>query len=177
MTLQWDSQKFDPQHSLTISLWGYREKSDVYPSLTHLVELAGGIANSGEHELNQNDIPNIDLSRYDFTFGFISINMTGEEFTNTIWSKPIPLAWFMRKYWEREYGVDEWNKRFCQDWFNIEKEADRFATTVFRCPCTIAQSDLDRGRFAPDLQCNVIDKNCESLHHGAQHCVTSGRPS
>jgi hypothetical protein len=82
----------------------------------------------------------------------------------------------MRPYWIREYGI-AWNQRFCSHWFDIESQLDRFATTVFRCPCTITQSERDRGRFAPDLQCNVIDKKCDTLHHGSQHCVRTARPS
>jgi sushi domain-containing protein 2 len=85
-------------------------------------------------------------------------------------------AWFLRKHWIREYGQN-WNRRFCMDWFDREMQEDRFAITVFRCPCTITQSELDRGRFAQDMQCNIIEKKCESLHHGAQHCVRTGRPS
>jgi hypothetical protein len=85
-------------------------------------------------------------------------------------------GWFFRKYWRREYG-SKWNERFCMDWFERESQEDRFAITLFRCPCTMAQSELDRGRFSPDQQCNVIDKKCDARHHGAQHCVRTSRPS
>lgn len=82
----------------------------------------------------------------------------------------------MRTYFEIEFG-SKWDQKFCRKWFDRESELDYFATTVFRCPCKINIADLDRGRFAPDLQCNVIDKKCHILHHGSQHCVRTARPS
>ncbi|KAK4336770.1 hypothetical protein RND71_043857 [Anisodus tanguticus] len=59
----------------------------------------------------------------------------------------------------------------------IEEKGDRFATTLFQCPCTKEQALLDRGRFSPDLECNIIDRKCDTFHRGAQHCVRSARPS
>ena len=82
----------------------------------------------------------------------------------------------MSQYYEMEFG-SSWNQKFCQRWFDRESQLDYFATTVFRCPCRINLADLDRGRFAPDLQCNVIEKKCNVLHHGSQHCVRTARPS
>ncbi|CAG2178312.1 unnamed protein product, partial [Oppiella nova] len=153
------------------------EKLDVYPSLTFLVELQTNLENSGKYELDLNSLPQLPaLDNYEFTFGFIGINITGEQWSQTLWSKPTPLGWYMRPYWIKEYGHN-WSERFCRNWFNRESELDRFAITVFRCPCTMTQSERDRGRFAPDLQCNVIDKKCDTLHHGALHCVRTARPS
>ena len=178
LTIKWNQSPFNWHNDapLTISLWGYKEEDQVYPTLTFITELVTGIPNTGEYVLDLNSLPEIRISKYDFPFGFIGINHTGRDFTPNLWSKPLPLAWYMNPYWQREYGQN-WQESFCSSWFDAEMEADRFALTVFRCPCTVEQSDYDRGRFAPDVQCNVIDKKCENLHHGALHCVRTARPS
>ncbi|CAG2176495.1 unnamed protein product [Oppiella nova] len=179
MIIKWNNNRliWDSSKLVTLSIWGYQEKTDsLYPTLKWVADIVRGIPNSGEYALNLNDLPEIQLDRYDYHFGFIGVNQTDEEFTITQWSKPMPLGWFFRKYWRREYG-SKWNERFCMDWFERESQEDRFAITLFRCPCTMAQSELDRGRFSPDQQCNVIDKKCDARHHGAQHCVRTSRPS
>ncbi|RWS03900.1 AMOP: sushi: nidogen and VWD domain-containing protein-like protein, partial [Dinothrombium tinctorium] len=88
----------------------------------------------------------------------------------------MPLAWFMEKIWRREYG-NRWNEIFCNQWADIEANSLHFATTLFRCPCTGQQALIDRVRFAPHLLCNLIDKKCDSMHHGAHFCIRSSRPS
>jgi hypothetical protein len=172
-----------------MSLWGYRETGDVYPSLTYIDTLA----DPGSLRLGQ-IYTTIDLSLFrdrkndgttDLIFGFIAINLTdstilGKDIKQSpiIWSRPMPLAWYFKKQWERKYGYNgKWKEKFCYDWSQHESHNDRFATTVFRCPCTLQQAQLDRGRFSPDLECNVVDRKCDTFHRGAQHCVKTGRPS
>ncbi|XP_054161232.1 protein mesh-like [Oppia nitens] len=181
LTIGWNSDDLTwlDNAQVSVSIWGYRELSDVYPQLTYLVELAQGADNNGQLELDLANLPKLvpgQFDNYEFTFGYLAVNVTGDQWSQTLWSKPMPLGWFMRPYWIREYGHN-WSGRFCSKWFDREQELDRFALTVFRCPCTIVQSERDRGRFAPDLQCNVIDKKCDTQHHGAQHCVRTARPS
>lgn len=79
---------------VSISLYGYQEKNTVYPKLTYLTTLAEGIPNEGEYSLDLHDLAPISkyLPNYEFTFGFIGINVTGETWTQTIWSKPMPLG-------------------------------------------------------------------------------------
>lgn len=123
--------------------------------------------------------------KWDMTFGFIALNLTnpailgqGVKQSPTLWSRAMPLAWYFKKQWQNRYGYGEkWKAHFCEAWYDREKVADRFATTVFQCPCTKEQALLDRGRFAPDTECNIIDRKCDTFHRGAQHCVRSARPS
>lgn len=90
--------------------------------------------------------------------------------------KTFVTGWLLRKHWQVEFGR-RWQTNFCQKWYEREDQNEYFATTLFRCPCTLAQAELDKGRFAPDERCNVVDKKCDSRHVGAQHCIRSARPS
>ncbi|XP_076359572.1 sushi domain containing 2 mesh [Tachypleus tridentatus] len=189
LTLNWESTKLSWQTkaSVALHLWGFEEK-DQEPSLTYISEL-----NDGETILNdQGKRYNMDVSKFkdrrdygklSYSFGLISVNLTDATFMDrkfrsspVLWSNPIPLAWYFYHQWRREWG-NEWKNYMCEQWYLNEKYSDRFATTNFRCPCTLTQAELDRGRFSPDTQCNVINKNCEVFFKGAHHCVRSGRPS
>lgn len=188
MEIEWKPEKLSgfTNTQAQISLWGYREGREEYPHLTYIDTLVDSVDLSKGKTI-------IDLTQfhtrnnpdtYDIPFGFIQMNLTnpkvlGNFHTSTaIWSRAMPLAWYFKQQWERQYGQGEkWKRHFCQKWFERESYSDYFATTVFRCPCTKAQAELDRGRFSPDLECNVIDRKCHTFHRGALHCVKSGRPS
>lgn len=188
MELKWKSEKlsWDLRQQAQISLWGYRESNDVYPQLTYIDTLVDGVTLSQAKltiDVTQfRGRTNLDTS--DILFGFIMMNLTNPKVLGdfvkspAIWSRPMPLAWYFKSQWEREYGVDgKWKRYFCQNWFTRESYSDYFATTLFRCPCHLSQAQLDLGRFSPDLECNVVDRKCETFHNGALHCVKSGRPS
>lgn len=164
--------------SATISIWSYQEieTSTSYPRMTWLLDIVRGVPNNGVYNLDLNSLPRWKLDRFDFTFGFIGVNITDKVLSMTEWSRPMPLGWLMRKSWRQEYGL-QWQENFCRRWFERENSLEYFATTVFRCPCTLKQAELDKGRFAPDEQCNVFDKKCDSRHFGAMHCVRTARPS
>ncbi|XP_035228405.1 protein mesh-like [Stegodyphus dumicola] len=187
-TVKWKHEKLtmDERAPVTIALWGYRESNENYPRLTYIDLLTEDTVISGARQYS------LDLDVYknrwnwdklDIYFGFIAINLTepeilrdGSRQSPVLWSGPLPLAWYFRHQWHRKYGKN-WKKEICEDWYFREKYSDRFAITLFRCPCTVAQAKLDRGRFAPDLQCNEIDRKCETFHKSAYHCVRSGRPA
>ena len=95
MTIRWNSGSliWDSTKLVTISIWGYQEKSDtLYPTLKWIADLVRGIPNSGEYILDLNQLPELKLDRYDYHFGFIGVNQTDQEFTITQWSKPMPLG-------------------------------------------------------------------------------------
>ena len=95
MTIEWSSDEltWDSNAKVSISIWGYREKLDVYPSLTFVVELAQNIENSGKYEVDLSNLAKLPpLENYEFTFGFIAINVTANQWTQTLWSRPIPLG-------------------------------------------------------------------------------------
>lgn len=190
LRFKWNPNKlpsFDPNAAITVSLWGYRETTDLYPSLTYIDVLSEGTRLSqGELSLsldtfNQRDNRNL----LDITFGFLAINLTNpggrgaganqQMVSPTIWSRTMPLAWYFHPQWSYWYG--DWKYKFCSAWYEKESFSDRFATTVFRCPCTRQQALLDKGRFSPDLECNIVDRKCDTFHRGALACFRSGRPS
>lgn len=52
-----------------------------------------------------------------------------------------------------------------------------FANELPMCPCLLRQAIVDRGRYAPDFDCDQ-DGNTQCFYHqGAQHCVTTGIPN
>lgn len=180
LTIRWKNEKLtdDLTKPVTISIWAYQELGDSpYPQMQWLVDLVSSVPNTGKFKLNLNQLPELNnLERYDYHFGFIGVNMTGMELTMTEWSAPLPLGWLLHRKWRQEYG-EQWATNFCNKWFDRESQQQYFATTLFRCPCTLAQAEADKGRFAPDERCNVIDKKCQARNVGAAHCVRSARPS
>lgn len=191
MEIKWKPEKLFTNYkqvplSAQLSLWGYKESNDVYPTLTYIDTLVDSVPlQQSKMTLDVTQFRSrVNLATSDILFGFIALNLTNYKSIGdyvrspTIWSRPMPLAWYFKKQWEREYGEDgKWKRYFCQNWFQRESFSDYFATTVFRCPCTYSQALLDLGRFSPDLECNVIDRKCETFHNGALHCVKTGRPS
>lgn len=188
LELKWHPQKLSWRNdtSVTISLWGYRETMNVYPQLTYITTLAPS-ARLGQSSFR------MDLSMFrdrddpdhqDILFGFIAVNLTNPSValgrnmrqSPVIWSRPMPLAWYFRPQWVRSLGYN-YKDYFCSNWHERESFADRFAATVWRCPCTLKQVSIDKGRFSPDLQCNIIDRRCDTFHRDALHCVQTGRPS
>ncbi|CAG2178697.1 unnamed protein product, partial [Oppiella nova] len=182
--MKWHKLGWDENARVTLSLWGYRETGGVYPHLTY-IDTLGDPGSLRLGQLRTSIDPNLYRDRNyttsDITFGFIAINLTdptilGKDMKHspTIWSRPMPLAWYFKTQWEREYGNNgRWKEHFCHDWFQQES----YVQEVSRCPCTLQQAELDRGRFSPDLECNVIDRKCDTFHRGAQHCLRTGRPS
>lgn len=187
LPFKWNPTKlaWDMNALVTISLWGYRESTDLYPSLTYIDTLAEGVRlGVREYELALDvfkDRYNHGLT--DITFGYLAINLTNPRIfgdrvktSPVIWSRTMPLAWYFKPQWDRIYKY-QWKEEMCKTWFDRESWADRFATTNFKCPCTRQQALLDKGRFSPDLECNIVDRKCDTFHRGALDCFRSGRPS
>lgn len=187
LELKWRPQKlfWGNDSRVTVSLWGYREAMNVYPTLTYITTLSQGISlGRAQYKLDLSQFRDRDdPETRDILFGFIAVNLTNPSVLDvrmrhspTIWSRPMPLSWYFRPQWIRTIG---WSYKdyFCKNWHERESFADRFAATVWRCPCTLAQVNVDRGRFSPDLQCNIIDRRCDTFHREALHCVNTGRPS
>ncbi|KAH9373666.1 hypothetical protein HPB48_008100 [Haemaphysalis longicornis] len=184
--IKWNPHKLINNNNTNVQLhlWGYNDDYE-YPQLTYIDTLSSGMRN-GDMRYTINTEMYRDRYNWDklnFKFGFLGMNLTdgnaiAKDYRGspTIWSRPMPLAWYFANQWDRAYGSD-WKERFCNEWFDRETNSDRFALTLWRCPCTMKQSDFDRGRFAPDSNCNTYTKKCDPLHKGAQHCVRTGRPS
>ncbi|RWS30329.1 mesh-like CUB and sushi domain-containing protein [Leptotrombidium deliense] len=189
LTLKWSYEKlfWDPQKTVDISLYGYRESNDIYPQLTFIRTLVSGVQLGViSYELDVQQLrENEDPDMRDILFGYLAVTLTnptlmGKDMKKSpiLWSRSMPLAWYFKRQWERQYGRNgAWKKEFCRRWYYMEEDSDRFATTVTRCPCTVFQALQDMGRFLPDTSCNLVSKNCETFHKGAQRCFKTGRPS
>lgn len=97
LTIKWKNEKMGkPDERVTISIWAYQELDDtLYPQMIWILDLVSGIPNNGIHKLDLNQLPQFRLHRYDYHFGFIGVNKTGQELTATFWSNPIPLGNFI----------------------------------------------------------------------------------
>lgn len=62
--------------------------------LDYIVTLVDGVDNSGSYQVDLHELPEISkyLKNFEYTFGFIAVNVSGEAWTQTLWSKPIPLG-------------------------------------------------------------------------------------
>lgn len=165
-----------------ISIWGYREIS-IRPEIVYIDLLVDGVPNTGHFTLTMADYINRNnRDLLDLEMGLIMINLTqpepiyGLEKSTTVWSRPIPLAWYFRFQWERLFG-SSWPTAMCDRWIENDRNLRNFAYEVERCPCLIQQAVADRGRFLPDFSCDK-DGNTEcDYHFGAIHCVRTALPN
>lgn len=188
LTLAWKKEYLTWKDDVKASfhLWGYRETAESYPKLTYIDTLVEGAVMIGKERYEMDVLQFEGRRNYgktDMVFGFISMNLTetssfgrNVKKSPVIWSRPLPLAWYFRPQWEREHK-GKWREHFCNEWYEEEENSQTFATSLFRCPCTLKQAEIDRGRFSPDSLCNIIDKKCDTFHREAHHCIRSGRPS
>ncbi|KAK3909063.1 Protein mesh [Frankliniella fusca] len=184
--------------SLKISLWGYREPT-IHPELVYIDVLEEGVPNTGAYSLSPGAYrQRNNLNMTNMHFGFIQISlMNPTQYSGplrvsvssllaspartlvkqmTLWSRPIPLAWYFGPQWERLYGV-KWPEELCNNWLMDDRYRKNFAAEVAQCPCTLEQALADKGRFLPDFECDRI-ANPECFYHkGAVHCVRTGAAS
>ena len=93
----------------------------------------------------------------------------------SLWSRPIPLAWYFAPQWERAYGA-KWPQRLCDRWIMNDRYLKNFAAEVSLCPCTLKHALSDKGRFLPDYDCDK-DSNLDCMYNQhAHHCVSTGAP-
>ena len=111
-----------------------------------------------------------------------------------IWSHPLPLGWYFNHQWTRFMGssyVEAMCDKFIEEdrmWKNFANELPTVCCCFLfvawsdptlpcaQCPCLLKQAVVDRGRYAPDFECDMNgNKEC-FYHRGAQHCVTTGMP-
>ncbi len=91
------------------------------------------------------------------------------------WSKPVPFGWYYRQIWEHQWGKD-WALDICKDWFSYDGARMNFIMELepkISCPYTLAQAEVDFGRFTALRDCNMVgDSECY-FTKGALHCIVS----
>ncbi|XP_043516783.1 protein mesh isoform X1 [Frieseomelitta varia] len=165
-----------------IALWGYRETKTT-PEFEYITTLEAAYTNLGSYIIRPatyRDFHN--PYQQDITFGFIQLNLTdpsqqtGLNITPSLWSRPIPLAWYFAPQWERAYGA-KWPQRLCDKWIMNDRYLKNFAAEVSLCPCTLKHALSDKGRFLPDYDCDK-DSNLDCMYNQhAHHCVRTGAPN
>ncbi|EDV90809.1 protein mesh isoform X2 [Drosophila grimshawi] len=166
--------------NVMISLWGYRE-TKIEPQLEYIDIIEASLTNTGSYVITPSNYLNRHNINNDMQFGFLQINLTQPaQYSNlalspTLWSRPIPLAWYMAPQWEQKHGK-RWPRALCDNWIRADRFLRNFAADLPLCPCTLEQAVLDLGRFRPDRECDK-DSNPSCLRQrGAIHCVVSGTP-
>lgn len=172
---------YNPNAPVSISLWGYRENGPV-PQVVFIDTLVDSTPNKGSYTLNVADYADRNnIYTRDLGFGFIQVNMTnptveGLTMTPTLWSHPVPLAWYFYAQWMK-YDGPEWARMNCDYWMQREERYNTFSNNVARCPCTLGQALSDKGLFGPDPDCDMnLNTGCYT-HKEAKHCVRSGVPT
>ncbi|KAL7729304.1 hypothetical protein ACLKA6_008883 [Drosophila palustris] len=166
--------------NVMISLWGYRE-TKIEPQLEYIDVIEASYTNTGSYVITPSNYLTRHNINNDMQFGFLQINLTQPEqysglaLSPVLWSRPIPLAWYMAPQWEQKHGK-RWPRALCDNWIRADRFLRNFAADLPLCPCTLEQAVLDKGRFRPDRECDK-DSNPSCLRHrGAIHCVVSGTP-
>ncbi|TRY73653.1 hypothetical protein TCAL_08799 [Tigriopus californicus] len=185
MTLMWDPYNLtmNTEAKVTISLWGYKE-NNIEPELMYIDVLETSETNDGKIMISPKSFQDRDNGEElrECKMGFIKINLTnpiqevGMKNSPAIWSRPMPLGWYFSDQWRRYEGND-WVQKMCDRWIAKDRLLKNFANELPMCPCLLRQANVDRGRYAPDFECDQ-DGNTQCFYHqGAQHCVVSGIPN
>lgn len=138
--IKWDPYKlsWNLDASVKILLYGYRESTSLYPKLTFIETLAENVKlDTKQYAINIDEQrTKWNADKLDLTFGFIAINLTdpsalGDGIKNspTLWSRPMPLAWYFKKQWEYQYGSG-WKDHFCRSWNDREEKGKRMLLVI-----------------------------------------------
>ncbi|XP_021954689.1 protein mesh isoform X2 [Folsomia candida] len=185
MLIRWDYKNLtlDINAPVSITLWGYRENT-INPELIYIDTLAESIANNGEYVINPQDFHRKKTAfAINLEIGLVTVNFSnpsaamGILYAPVLWSRPIPLAWYLRPQWQDKYGR-EWSAKMCENWIVRDRLLKNFAADLPICPCNLELAIADKGRFLPDQNCDKDGKvsNCH-LHQNAKHCVRSAMPT
>ncbi|KAJ3640697.1 hypothetical protein Zmor_027242 [Zophobas morio] len=166
---------------VNLSVWGYRETQ--VPQFLHIADLAT-TQNTGSFKIVPSLYKNRTNTETDILFGFIQMNTTRfldtdktkVPVTVTIWSEPIPLAWYFAPQWEQKFGK-HWAKNFCDRWIRDDEQLPNFREQLPKCPCSLYQALADKGQYMSDFLCDK-DWNPKCLfHRSAVHCVRTPNPT
>jgi len=185
LEINWDpfNLTMNMEAKVEISLWGYRETT-IEPELIYIASLESNVANRGSINVIPADFADRDdgpIAR-SCRMGLLMINLTnpvaeiGMSNSPMIWSRPIPIGWYFHQQWSRFMGTN-YVEAMCDKFVEDDRAWKNFANELPTCPCLLRQAIVDRGRYAPDFECDQ-DGNTECFYHkGAQHCVRTGLPN
>ncbi|XP_063820371.1 sushi domain-containing protein 2 isoform X2 [Pseudophryne corroboree] len=174
LTVTWDPNTFK-ENSVKIEVWGYQETGAPYTSSwtgswKYLYTLVHQHANDGTYTFS----PKPAEDEYNiFEIGSLRIvpqqYADGEMNVHSLWSVDHAMAWHLSQDFRRDSA--SWAHDKCINWYQSDKELPNFLSEIIDCPCTLAQSRADTGRFHPDYGCDIDTGSVCTYHPGAVHCV------
>ncbi|KAM4052284.1 sushi domain-containing protein 2 [Anomaloglossus baeobatrachus] len=174
LTVQWNPEILQSD-LVDIEVWGYTETGKPYsdswsPSWQYLYTLVYQHVNNGSFTF----IPKPAAAAHrDFEFG--SLRIVTSEYDDgkwnipSIWSVDHAMAWHLGEDFRKDSA--HWAHNKCLKWHESEKQLPDFLLEIIDCPCTLAQSRADTGRFHPDYGCDIDSGSVCTYHPGAVHCV------
>ncbi|CAL8070989.1 unnamed protein product [Orchesella dallaii] len=185
LLINWDYKNLtmNRKTAVSITLWGYREIMN-NSEIVYLETLADETPNTGEYVVHPNDFyTRVKKMALNFEIGIVSVNITypnddlGIPYEPILWSRPIPLAWYLRPSWEKMYG-QSWAENICENWISRDRLLNNFTSELPICPSMLKQAIADKGRFLPDQNCDMDSKvwNCYFQEY-AKHCVRTAMPT
>ncbi|XP_051888087.1 sushi domain-containing protein 2 [Pristis pectinata] len=174
LTLTWNSSLL-PVNSVNVELWGYREYGAPYSESwrgewTYLYSLGEGAQNNGIFTFTPKPAPK---PYSEWEIGMLRLIDQKESHgvlnSRALWSPGHALAWHLGEDFRRDSAA--WAKEKCLNWVEYEKTLPDFLSEIADCPCTLAQSRADTGRFHPDYGCDIEQGSVCTYHPGAVHCV------
>ncbi|KAM4808187.1 sushi domain-containing protein 2 [Rhinophrynus dorsalis] len=174
LTVTWDQTTFKDE-TVNIEVWGYEETGDPYSSSwsgswKYLYSLAQNHFNSGSFTFTpQPAKPEHSI----FEFGSLRINPShyedGHWDAHSLWSVDHAMAWHLGEDFRKDSAA--WAHNKCLKWHQSDQKLPDFLSEIIDCPCTLAQSRADTGRFHPDYGCDIETGSVCTYHPGAVHCV------
>ncbi|XP_053329471.1 sushi domain-containing protein 2 [Spea bombifrons] len=174
LTVTWDPKAFK-EKMVNIEVWGYQELGVPYsPSWTaswnYLYSLAKHHDNNGSFTFTPEPAkPEHSI----FEFGSLRINPSqyedGQMDVHSLWSVDHAMAWHLGEDFRKDSAG--WAHEKCLKWHESDMSLPDFLPEIIDCPCTLAQSRADTGRFHPDYGCDIETGSVCTYHPGAVHCV------
>uniref|UniRef100_UPI00398E6F94 sushi domain-containing protein 2 isoform X1 n=2 Tax=Pristiophorus japonicus TaxID=55135 RepID=UPI00398E6F94 len=174
LTLKWNKSLL-PAASLKVELWGYKEEGIPYSESwkgkwSYLYSLAEGVENNGMFKFTP--IP-AQKPFCEWEIGMLRLTDSrqpdGTLNVRALWSPSHTLAWHLEELFRRDSAA--WAYKKCLNWHKTEQQLPNFLLEIADCPCTLAQSRADTGRFHTDYGCDIEKGSICTYHPGAAHCV------
>ncbi|XP_069816831.1 sushi domain-containing protein 2 [Dendropsophus ebraccatus] len=174
LTVEWDSGVLK-SHLIDIEVWGYTETGEPYtaswsPAWKYLYTLIHNHTNNGTFTFT----PKPAAAEHS-VFEFGSLRIVPSEYNDgkwdiqSVWSVDHAMAWHLGEDFRANSAG--WARDKCLKWHESDKKLPDFLSEIIDCPCTLAQSRADTGRFHPDYGCDIDSGSVCTYHPGAVHCV------
>ncbi|XP_069475274.1 uncharacterized protein [Ambystoma mexicanum] len=174
LTVDWSQKRINETH-VNVEVWGYEETGQPYSTSwvgqwKYLYTLKKNHSNSGSFTFN----PQPASAPFNkFEVGSIRLSPSsypdGQLNAQAIWSVEHALAWHLGEDFRKDTA--SWASGKCFEWYRADGKLPNFLENIIDCPCTLAQSLADTGRFQADYGCDIEKGSVCTYHPGAVHCV------